>query len=314
MDQLQRHHHFRADQVAPDDRVAQLEMRVVELLLRTDVPDDRRDSSIAWELKHQAAVTQLGRLLAEKRRLNPEIGAVGALLHDIYTVVTGSYDDHARRGGPIASDLLESVGGFKSADRAAVNTIVVNHSDKHVFSDDPWAEFGKDVDVLDCFLYPHALDEYLLVKPLDRVKQYLSRAKRVWVELGVAPHAAFSLLDDYTENRWLSECKILSQREALQLVHSAASSPSLPPFALAMVEGSIAISFVPGAQKPLTDVILSGSDMHLVESSMPPFTESKVAVVWPAIGRYQLLGAPFDADSATQETVNISRRPSGRLI
>lgn len=182
---LQRHHHFRKDLITPTDRLAKLEAHVVSMLQETHVGDDERDSSIAFELKHQAGVIQCGRILAAKRSLDVDLAAAGALLHDIYVIVTGSYEDHARRGGPIAGDILDQVGPYSSAEKNIIDRIVINHSDKHVTSDDIYAEFGKDADVLDCFQYPDALDEYLLVKPLTRVKSYFRRAQDIWVDLGI---------------------------------------------------------------------------------------------------------------------------------
>src|ERR1700734_3225605 len=75
--------------------VEALEMKVVELLRTSQVPDSARDSSIAFELKHSSAVVQFARLLARQRNLPVDVCAAGAVLHDIFVIVSGSYTDHA---------------------------------------------------------------------------------------------------------------------------------------------------------------------------------------------------------------------------
>ena len=173
------------------------------MLLTSPVKDAQRDSSICFELKHSSAVTQFARLLAHKRELPVDVCAAGALLHDIYVITSGSYTDHAHRGVPIARAMLARVGGFSAVEIDEAERIVGHHSDKHIFSADPFVEFGKDVDVLDAFLYPGAFDWYLGNKPLPIFRHYLSRAAAVWTDLGLVPDSRFHLLDDY-DGGWLA--------------------------------------------------------------------------------------------------------------
>jgi HD superfamily phosphodiesterase len=224
---LERHHHFRLPLIARDDHAALLEATVVEMLLKTDVHDDARDSSIAWELKHQAGVTQMARLLAARRSLDPETAAIGALLHDIYVIVTGSYQDHARRGGPIAKDMLESVGLSDAQMTENVLVMVTHHSAKEVYEDDLYAELGKDVDVLDCLLYPNAINEYLLTKPWGKVREYLHRAQKIWEELSLAVPGSFTILNDYVDGEWFQQPVVVSRAEADELEAECADG-SLP--------------------------------------------------------------------------------------
>lgn len=284
---ISRHHHFREDQVDPTDRVAALEMAVVRELTSTSVTDSGRDSSIAWELKHQAGVTQFGRVLASKRDLDVDLAAVGALLHDIYTIRTGSYEDHARRGGPIAVEMMETTGGFSSADMDIVLRIVTNHSDKDVASDDPWTEFGKDVDVLDCFLYPHSLDEYLLSKPLGKVKWYLARAKRVWIELGIPLQPGFGTLDDFDDDGWLSVATPLTVDDYQAIMCAAVDHPLMPPFAIGRTAAGSLVSLT---ATPIRPGALKGQTGNNVESIPTAPSAGDLLLVWPGIARYQFIG------------------------
>jgi hypothetical protein len=161
MNPLRDYHHFKAELIEPSDKVAQCERYVVDILLASTLPDSARESSIAFELKHHAAVTQFARLLARKRGLPIDSCTIGALLHDIYVIVHGKYSNHANLGAPIAEEILDRVGGFTVEEKSEVARIVFHHSDKHVWTRDAFQEFGKDVDILDCFLYPGAFGYYL---------------------------------------------------------------------------------------------------------------------------------------------------------
>lgn len=283
MKRLERHHHFRADLVPSDDRVARLETMVVQELLDTSIPDAERDSGIAWELKHSSAVTQFGRLLGAKRGLDAEACAAGALLHDIYAIRTGSYSNHARLGGPIAESLLQEVGGFSPQATDWVLEIVVNHSDKHLISENPYVEFGKDVDILDCFLYPGALDEYILTKPADRVFHYLRRAKAVWEELDVPIPASFRSLDTYTPDGWLSDARVLSPHEARTLLLAIDHGHASDPFVLSQSSGEFRMHAAPGAEVAVDAVPLQAD----VEVTLPG--EGEAFLVWPGLRSLELL-------------------------
>jgi len=197
MKPLKEYHHFKTGLIDPRDRVAKCERYITDLLLASDIPDSERDSSICWELKHQASTLQFAKVLAMKRELPIDICAVGLMLHDINSIVHGKYERHAHLGTPIAMEILQKLGGFSEDELDQISRIIYNHSDKHIWTDDPFQEIGKDVDVLDCFLYEGAFDYYLGNKPLPVFKEYLRRAKRVWEELGLPIDTRFNLLDDY---------------------------------------------------------------------------------------------------------------------
>jgi hypothetical protein len=181
--------------------------------------------------------------MARKRVLDEEICSAGAVLHDVYVIVHGKYKDHARLAEPIARDLLRDAGFHDRGENDKIIQLIVNHSDKHIFSADPYIEFGKDVDVLDCFLYPDAVEYYLRHKPLAHMYHYLSRAQAVWRDVGVPSLPNFlTLLDGYQAN-WLNETIECSPSSLVKLLSSEATILTVPNFLL-RVEGSlIQVSF-----------------------------------------------------------------------
>jgi len=203
MKQIKEYHHFKPHLITREDRVSQTERAVHDLLIESSLTDAERQSSVCWELKHYASTAQFARILARKRGLPVDICSVGMMLHDISSMVSGDYKEHAHRGASIAADLLREVGGFNNEELDQIYRLIYHHSDKHIWSDDPIEEFGKDVDVLDCFLYEGAFDFYLGNKPLHVFVGYLERAKRVWKELELPNDLRFGILDGYGD-RWFS--------------------------------------------------------------------------------------------------------------
>jgi len=203
MEPIKVYHHFKTELIDESDRVSLVERAVHDLLMTSNLADGERESTVCWELKHSTSTAQFARILARKRNLPIDICSVGMMLHDIYSMVHGTYKDHAHRGAPLALDLLKNKGGFSDDELDQIYRLIYHHSDKHLRSDDPIEEFGKDVDVLDCFLYEGAFDFYLGNKPLYVFVGYLERAKHVWEELGLPPDPRFDILNGYGEN-WFS--------------------------------------------------------------------------------------------------------------
>ena len=68
---------------------------------------------------------------------------------------------------------------------------VAQHSDKHIYSDNPYVELVKDVDVFDCSLYKGAEGFYKIHKPEAIYNEYVKRIKSVRHELGLSEKAIF---------------------------------------------------------------------------------------------------------------------------
>ncbi len=181
-------HHYKGNELSRSEKV---ERKVAELLLASQLADSERESSIIWELKHSSGCAQIARILAQKRNLDVEISEVSSILHDIYVIVEGKYKDHAKLGAPIAEDILKEVGGFSDDEIGRITQAVVHHSEKEIYSDDPYIELVKDVDVFDCSLYKGAEGFYRIHKPEEIVKEYINRIRTIRKELGLNPEEVF---------------------------------------------------------------------------------------------------------------------------
>lgn len=201
MHRIVEHHHYREGSTELD-RVERVERAVFDLIMSSGLPDAERQSSLCWEARHHACTAQLGRLLADKRGLRADYCVPAMALHDVYAILTGSYKNHARLGMPIAGRVLAEGGGFAEAEVDLILRMIGEHSDKDVYSADPYVEFCKDADLLDCFLYDRAADQYLATKPPALVREYFRRWRRVREELGLRRDPRFEVLDSYREG-WL---------------------------------------------------------------------------------------------------------------
>lgn len=182
------HHHYKGNDLSRSEKV---ERKVVELLLTSKIPDSQRESSVVWELKHSSGCCQIGRMLAQKRKLNIEIAEIACILHDIYVIIEGKYKNHAHLGAPLAERFLKEIGGFSSEEIKTVYEGVDHHSEKEIYTDKPYVELVKDVDVFDCSLYKGVEGYYRLNKQANIVAEYINRIKKVRQELGLPREPIF---------------------------------------------------------------------------------------------------------------------------
>lgn len=175
-------HHFKGQDLSRSEK---MQRKVTEMLLESKIPDEKRESSLIWELKHSAGCCQVGRILAQKRNLNIELAEIACIAHEIYVIVEGTYKDHGKRGGPLVKRILEESGDFNAEEIEFITEAVAHHSEKHIYSDNPYAELVKDADVFDCSLYENAKGFYLLHKPKEIYEEYVKRIKGVRKELGL---------------------------------------------------------------------------------------------------------------------------------
>lgn len=188
MADLKDFHHYKGKDLSPAEKV---ERKVVALLITTRIKDEDRESSITWELKHSSGCAQIGRILAQKRALKSEIAVAACVLHDIYVIVSGKYKNHARKGAPLALDIMQKLDCFSAEDRKTICSAVANHSEKEFYSDDPYAELVKDADVFDCSLYPGSEGYYRLHKSEELFEHYVRRIKKVRKELNLSEEPLF---------------------------------------------------------------------------------------------------------------------------
>lgn len=184
--------HFKGNDIT---RAELVERTVVEIIQKSKMPDEDRVWSKVFELKHSSAVTQIGRILAQKRGLNSELAAIMCAMHDIYVFTTGRATDHAHKGAPIARKILEKTKKFNEKEIKLITSAIYNHSDKHIVSKNPYVELVKDADVLDCGLYEGVHDAYLYEKSLANCKKYFARIRAVRKELGLPKDAQWGIFE-----------------------------------------------------------------------------------------------------------------------
>lgn len=185
---LKDHHHYKGTELS---RTEKLEKKVIEMILSSKSLNDESESSRVWELKHSSGCCQIARVLAEKRNLNVEIAETAAILHDIYVIVEGKYKDHAKLGAIIAEKLLRETNDFTNLEIKIISEAIAHHSEKEIYSDEPYIELIKDVDVFDCSLYKNAEGYYRLHKPYTVFKEYANRIKKIRTELGLSTKNIF---------------------------------------------------------------------------------------------------------------------------
>ncbi len=181
-------HHYKGDDLSPAEKI---ERRILELIIASKNPDEEREDSKIFELMHASGCMQIARILAQKRNLDVEMCEIAAMLHDIYVIINGTYKNHGKEGSPIARQVLEEVGGFSEDQIITITQAVAHHSEKEVYSDNPYMELVKDVDVFDCSLYKNAEGFYRIHKPEPIFNEYVKRIKKVREELGLLPGEIF---------------------------------------------------------------------------------------------------------------------------
>lgn len=179
---------FKGNELSKFEKV---ERKVIEMIASSKINDSQREDSIVWEFMHASGCMQIGRLLAEKRNLDVDIASVICVLHDIYTIVNGTYKNHGPLGAELAEKILQEVGGFTADEIKIITDAVAHHSEKEIYSDDPFVELVKDVDVFDCSLYANSEGYYKLHKPEHIYNEYVNRLKKIRKELGLAPDKIF---------------------------------------------------------------------------------------------------------------------------
>lgn len=181
MKQLQDFHHYKGDTLT---RYEKVERKVIEIILSIKDDNAREDSKV-FEFMHACGSIQIARILAQKRKLNIDIAATATILHDIQTIISGKHKDHARLGTPIAEKILKEVGGFSKKEIETITNAILHHSEKEIYSKDPYTELVKDADVFECSLYKNAGGWYRMYKPQRIYKEYVKRIKKVRKELGL---------------------------------------------------------------------------------------------------------------------------------
>jgi len=147
-----------------------------------DLTDEGRDFPIRWNMMHMYSSSQLAKLLAMHRGMDPELAGIAAALHDIGVVMTKKHEGHAEAASPYVYDFLERYNQESGAklskvtkeEMDAIVKAIIQHSEKEINSNDPFVELLRDVDSLDAYLHG-----------VESEGGRLERSKRVMKELGI---------------------------------------------------------------------------------------------------------------------------------
>ena len=192
------YHHFKGNKL---NRSEFVQRKIVEIILNSKLTDKERESSKVFELKHSSGCTQVGRILAEKRRLNKEYAELICALHDIYVIVKGKYKNHAHLGAPIAEKILNGTKKFSGKEIKIIAEAIFHHSDKQIYTKNPYVELAKDADTLDCFLYDNVEGYYTGNKPPKVAKEYFKRIIKLRKELGMRPLNKYKKIIEQLEKK-----------------------------------------------------------------------------------------------------------------
>lgn len=83
--------------------------RILTILLSEmkDLTDEGRDFPTRWNIMHMYSSSQLAKLLAMHRGIDPELAGIAAALHDIGVVMTKEHEAHADAARPYVYDFVE---------------------------------------------------------------------------------------------------------------------------------------------------------------------------------------------------------------
>ncbi len=121
---------------------------------------ENREIPLVWSIMHMHTTTQLAKILAIKRNLDPELAGLVCVFHDIYTLLTGKCKDHGLKAEPYVREIVDEynkrcgieVGNISEEDASVIVQAIAVHSDKHQVSDNPYTELLRDIDSLDAYL------------------------------------------------------------------------------------------------------------------------------------------------------------------
>ena len=123
---------------------------------------------------HLYGVAQACALLALKRGLDPELGMIAGMLHDVWNYKTVDLVEDNALGAAEAQRIMTDLGCFTEEEISVVGMAVLHHSDKGQVHGD-FDELLKDADVLQHYLYNTTL----------KLPPFGPRLIRILDELGV---------------------------------------------------------------------------------------------------------------------------------
>ena len=141
------------------NRLLKLENMLLEVIDKQEGKKENRDETLNWERLHMASSARIAWQIAMKRnamqqahRVDPEIAACAAAVHDFGRILTGIQKGHAEAGFVPVKVFLKETELFSEEEIYIIAEAVKNHSSKTV-EGAPLEEIVKDADVVDCYQY-----------------------------------------------------------------------------------------------------------------------------------------------------------------
>ena len=147
------------------NRLETLRLKIDELIKEKQPENDK------YFFVHLYGVSQFCTLLALKRNLNIELATTCGMLHDIYPVLSGSYENHGKRGAEQARKILEEINLYNDEEISIITKAISRHSKKNKIHE-PYDELLKDGDVMSHCLYN--TDFPINEKEIERFKNILN--------------------------------------------------------------------------------------------------------------------------------------------
>lgn len=83
--------------------------RILSILFNEikELDDDNRDFPLRWSVMHMYSSTQIAKIVAIKRGLDPELAGLMAAMHDIAVVKTKRTENHAKEAKNYIIELID---------------------------------------------------------------------------------------------------------------------------------------------------------------------------------------------------------------
>lgn len=128
-----------------------------------------RDRDLDWEYEHMNDSVKYAKMLALRRKIDPDLAACAVAAQNIGRITTGRTDGHAESGYERSRHLFLALGCFTPAEVEKLAAAVRSHSHKDRL-DSPLDELAKDVDIYvryvhgEEFTAPHELRRLSAIK------------------------------------------------------------------------------------------------------------------------------------------------------
>lgn len=120
-----------------------------------ELNDADRDLPLRWRVIHMYSSTQIAKMIAIKRGLDPELAGLIAAMHDIAVVKTKRTENHAQEAGKYIIELIDTYNTkgrknlpeIKVEEKELIIEAVFQHSDKKTDSGKICMKVFKELDL-----------------------------------------------------------------------------------------------------------------------------------------------------------------------